>query len=357
MIARVLPVSIVLATLTALALIRNYAWCDVKGNENGPLDTIGWDSLTGLSESGPITETYGVRDLAQATDHVHSQPPKKNADYLRLVSDGYLDQISPTAVEKVRAAYPILSSEAARFEIARMCILLRAGNIYSSILRDCSPPAKEIILNSGTTLEDLSQKHLQLCAKVVRSYLGSCGGAVIRAVHERLVGRYVALSGATGAVSPASLVYDDLMNGRPLRIDSPSQLINILSGSGLSGDVAAILCTQRETNERYLTPSAIISLRCTQYFVDWAPRIGAISRAWDPILREGFIDSMAAQAGYKDSRELMALHSPAVTSELVRLWQQAGAQVQNSNDLQNISCDRNVLALAVYYLLAMKGLH
>ncbi|ASV74142.1 hypothetical protein THTE_1540 [Thermogutta terrifontis] len=41
MIARVLPVPIVLATLTALALIRNYAWCDVKGNENGPLDTIG----------------------------------------------------------------------------------------------------------------------------------------------------------------------------------------------------------------------------------------------------------------------------------------------------------------------------
>lgn len=219
----------------------------------------------------------------------------------------------------VQAQYPTVPADVLTINLWQQAKMTDVGGIYSAAMQWGSNEVRAIINMSGSTLEELQQKHQLLTTRAANSYLGSAAGAVIRAVREGLV----------SINSPAGLVFKDLMAGRPLAIDTPVQLINVLIASGLRPEVAAGMALQSAHNKYYLTPSALLSIRATQWNTDWRPRIELIYRMYpgnDPqtaSLREGMISMMAQQAGYKNVYELLALHAPPVTNALVSSWNRA----------------------------------
>lgn len=223
-------------------------------------------------------------------------------------------------VKQIQTQYPTATPDTLRFELWRHAMLVRGGGIYKALQLRAPDYVRDILNFSGATLDELQRKHQILSVKAINSYLGSAAGAVIRAVRTGLV----------PLNSPAGQVYRDLMEGRPLAVYSPAQLLNILSASGVRPDVAALMAIDVGGNKQFLTPSAVLSIRTTQFMVDWAPRIEMVYRMYpgntpsDAAARESMLSMMARQAGYRNVYELAALHSPLVTNELFKTWHYAG---------------------------------
>lgn len=177
---------------------------------------------------------------------------------------------------------------------------------------------------SGTNLPELTAMDEQLRQQAAVSPAGNIAAATARMQDT--------MGMPTG--SPAERLMEQIQGGKLPQLSS-SQWIRLMEQSGIDASTAASMISDQTSNQRYMTPDLMNTVRQSQFSLDmskYVPKLPTGATKAQQVQHQSALEHLANSRGYANWHQLQQLHGPAL-GQAGNTMQQVSQQAQQAKQL------------------------